>query len=100
MELWAIGLYDLKLTESQFWRLTIKEFSMLYERHKQRLSAELFNSALICSVIANANRSKGKPFTPSDFMPQEKKKRKKMTTEEMVEMLKQITLANGGEVNC
>jgi hypothetical protein len=98
-ELWAIGRYDLQLSEEDFWRLTLKEFNMLCHRHRERRRAELFNSALICSVIANVHRGKGKPYKPDDFMPKEKTN-KKMTTEEMVEMLKAITLANGGEVKC
>lgn len=64
------------------------------------MSAELYNSALICSVIANVNRKKGKAFDPSDFMPKEKtKKKKKMSIAEMVEALKGITKASGGDVN-
>jgi hypothetical protein len=99
-ELWAIGIYDLGLDDDQFWRLTIRQFNKLVERHKENKRAELFNSALICSVIANVNRGKGKPFQPSDFMPKENKKKAKMTTEQMVEMLRMITLQNGGEVTC
>ena len=64
------------------------------------MRAELFNSALICSVIANVNRGKGKSYTPFDFMPKEKEKKKVMNINEMVEILKQITAANGGEVKC
>jgi hypothetical protein len=90
----------LKLTNEQFWRLTLKEFNSLCLRHREKQRAELFNSALICSVIANVNRKKGKTFSPMDFMPKEKKKPKQMSANELVEVLKQITLANGGEVNC
>jgi hypothetical protein len=35
-----------------------------------------------------------------DFMPKEKKKPKPMSINEMVDLLKQVTLAHGGEVNC
>jgi hypothetical protein len=49
--LWSIGIYDLKLTDEQFWRLTLKEFNSLCLRHREQQRAELFNSALICSVI-------------------------------------------------
>ncbi len=100
MELWSIGIYDLRLTEDQFWRLTLEEFNSLCHRHKEKQRAELFNSALICSVIANVNRGKGKAYTPLDFMPKEKKKPKPMSINEMVDLLKQVTLAHGGEVNC
>ena len=99
MVLWSIGRYDLRLSEDEFWQLSLKEFNLLMKRHKEQRSAELYNSALICATIANVNRSKGKHFQPSDFMPKEKKK-KKMNINEMAEILKAITLANGGEVKC
>ena len=98
--MWAIGIYDLRLQEDQFWRLTIYEFNMLLERHKQKLSAENYNSALICSVIANVHRQKGKTFQPSDFMPKEVIKKKIMPIDEMLEILKAITVKNGGEIKC
>jgi hypothetical protein len=98
MELWSIGIYDLRLTEAEFWRLTLKQFNYLCERHNKAKRADMYNSALICSVIANVNRKKGKSFKPTDFMPKEKQK--KMSVNEMFEVLKQVTLANGGEVNC
>lgn len=90
----------MRLSEDQFWRLTLAEFNSLCLRHKEKQRAELFNSALICSVIANVNRGKGKAYSPADFMPKEKKKPKKMSVDELVSVLKSITLANGGEVNC
>lgn len=99
MVLWSIGRYDLRLSEDEFWQLTLKEFNLLMKRHKEQRSAELYNSALICATIANVNRSKGKHFQPSDFMPKEKKK-KKMSIAEMVQALKAITAQNGGEINC
>jgi hypothetical protein len=39
------------------------------------MKRENYRFALVCSVIANANRSKGRPFKVEDFMPKEKKKR-------------------------
>lgn len=61
----------------------------------------MLNSALICSVIANVHRKKGKAFSPDDFMPKEKpKKQKAMSINDMVEVLKLVTLQNGGEVSC
>lgn len=89
----------MRLKEYQFWRLTILEFNLLIERHKEKLSADKYNSALICSVIANVNRQKGKAFQPSDFMPKDRTK-KVMPMEEMLEVLKSITVKNGGEIKC
>lgn len=89
----------MRLSDEEFWSLTLKEFNLLVKRHKNKLSAELYNSALICSIIANVNRGKGKPFQPSDFMPKENK-RKKMSINEMLGALKAITVNAGGAVNC
>ena len=101
MELWSIGRYDLRLNDEEFWSLTLKEFNLLMKRHKEQRSAEMFNSALICATIANVNRSKGRAYTPMDFMPKEEvKHKKKMSIAEMVNVLKQVTASNGGEVNC
>lgn len=98
--MWSIAIYDLRLTEDQFWRLTLGEFNSLCVRHKEAKRAEMFNSALICSVIANVNRGKGKVYTPADFMPKEQKKKKAMTMQDMISVLKQVTAAQGGAVNC
>jgi hypothetical protein len=73
---------------------------LLCHRHREQQRAELFNSALICSVIANVNRGKGKAFSPMDFMPKEKEKKKVMSMNDMIDILKQVTLMNGGEVKC
>jgi hypothetical protein len=52
-------------------------------------------AALVCSVIANVNRSKRrKPFLPKDFMPTAKKRRQ--TAEEMFEHVKALNKALGG----
>lgn len=101
MELWSIGRYDLRLSDDEFWGLTLKEFNLLMKRHKEQRSAEMFNSALICATIANVNRTKGKAYTPMDFMPKEEEKpKKKMSIAEMVNVLKAVTASNGGEINC
>ncbi len=100
LELWSIGRYDLRLTDDEFWGLTLKEFNLLMKRHKEQRSAELYNSALICATIANVNRSKGRAFTPADFMPKEKEKKVKMKIEDMLSVLKAVTASNGGEIKC
>lgn len=101
MELWSIGRYDLRLNDEEFWSLTLKEFNLLMKRHKEQRSADMFNSALICATIANVNRTKGRSYTPLDFMPKEEvKTKKKMTIAEMVNVLKAVTASSGGEINC
>jgi hypothetical protein len=58
--------------------------------------------ATLCSVIANANRSKRqKPFTPKQFMPKWDPKalpeqRQEMTGEEMLRAVRRANKALGG----
>ncbi len=57
--------------------------------------------AEICSVIANSApfKKKGsKPIAPKDFLW--KKEKQKMSVQQIETMLKAITLAMEGEVNC
>jgi hypothetical protein len=98
--LWSIGRYDLRLNDEEFWGLTLREFNLLMKRHKEQRSAEMFNSALICATIANVNRSKGRAYTPQDFMPKEKEKKIKMKIEDMLSVLKAVTASNGGDIKC
>lgn len=100
LELWSIGRYDLRLNDEDFWGLTLREFNLLMKRHKEQRSAEMFNSALICATIANVNRSKGRAYTPQDFMPKEKEKKIKMKIEDMLSVLKAVTASNGGDIKC
>lgn len=98
--MWSIGRYDLRLTDEEFWGLTLREFNLLMKRHKEQRSAEMFNSALICATIANVNRSKGRAYTPQDFMPKEKEKKIKMKIGDMLSVLKAVTASNGGDIKC
>jgi len=75
------------------WRLTLREFHYLSKAYEQKEKREHYRFALVCSVIANANRSKGKPFRPEDFMPKEKKK--KQTWQEQLKVLQLFVAAYG-----
>jgi len=91
-------------THEQFWDMTFAEINEAIEGYNKRRKLEKlendFRTGLICSVIANVNRDKKKrrrPYTPQDFMPREK--RQKMDAKQMFEVLKMVTIANGGKVN-
>ena len=50
-------------------------------------------AGVIASTVANCHRSKGKSFTPMDFMPfADRPARKKMTTNEIEGVLKQAMM--------
>ena len=66
----AIAVYDLRLTEAQFWRLTpCKFWALVAGRDEER---DLFDlrAGVIAAVIANGNRGKNtKAYTAKDFFP-------------------------------
>ena len=97
IDLWAYAIYDLRLSDAQFWRLTLFEFNLLSKRHNAEIKRQQYQTGLICAVIANSNRGKGKALKPEDFMPKEKKRQ---TINEMKRFLENLTVAFGGEVKC
>ncbi|MDD4986684.1 MAG: hypothetical protein PHQ43_13065 [Dehalococcoidales bacterium] len=93
LEVWSIARYDLQLSEAEFWDMSVDEFDALLKRHNLRLEREDARAALICSVMANIFRGKGKPYRVKDFMPG--KAKRKQTPAEMVEILKGFTAIRG-----
>lgn len=87
------------LSPSDAWRLTLREYHFLSKAHDQLSRRDHFRFALVCSVVANANRQKGKPFRPEDFMPRERAK--KQSWQEQLQVLQQFVAlygnAEGGE---
>ena len=67
----------------------MNQITALIERKKEDEKRQEYLSALICSVLANINRGKGKSFSPADFMQKEEKK--KQNIDEMIVMLKVFT---------
>lgn len=83
------------LTPCDAWRLTLKEYYFLSKSYETKTKTEHYRFALVCSVIANANRSKGKPFKPDDFMPREKAKRQ--TWQEQLAVIQAFVASYGTE---
>jgi hypothetical protein len=93
-EVWAIARYDLGISEEEFWELSTDQFNALLKRHNLKQEREDSQIAMICAVIANIFRGKGKPYKIKDFMPG--KPKRKQTPEEMVEILKGYTRIKNG----
>lgn len=88
----------MRLSEREFWGLTLAQLNSLAERFASEQEMLNYRGALICSVIAEVNRNKKKrsrPYTFKDFMP--KKRRGKLTGEEMLERIVAMNAALGGE---
>jgi len=84
----------LRLSEREFWGLTLAQFASLAKEYKSEQKMLSHRVALVCSVIANAPYKK-RNFKPNDFMPKEKKP--KMATAQMVDQVKALNIALGGD---
>ena len=72
MDLWAIAVYDFRLSSEDFWELTPPQFAALARRHDQHQEQSHLGAGIVASTIANCHRdpqSKPEPFTPLDFIP-------------------------------
>jgi hypothetical protein len=102
LSLWAVGRYDLGLSEDDFWDLWFNEYDELCKQHLAHEEAEDFRSAQIACLFANAFRDQKKrrsPFTIDDFMPSRAAEPKRnQTPEEMLTVVMAINAALGGKV--
>lgn len=88
------------MSESEFWPLTLGQYTRLLRRAEARFERDVFGSAMVCSVLANIYRDskkRPKPFTPADFMPT-KAKPKQQSWQDMKAIGKLLTRAMGGKI--
>jgi len=64
--LWAVGRYDLRLTDAEFWGMVPRQFAALMDRRKDAMLRREFSVGLICS---SAFTSRGMKMSPMKFMP-------------------------------
>ena len=88
--MWAIGRFDLRLSEEEFWKLSPRQLVALLDRANREQEWQNYRAALVASVIANTVASKGKSYKPEDFMP---KGGKKKTWQEQLAIVKAYTEA-------
>jgi hypothetical protein len=85
--LWAVGRYNLHLSESELQSIKLEQFNALLDRWESEQEWENYRVALICSVLCNINKGKNtKAFSPKDFMPY-KQKPKQQTPQEMLNII-------------
>lgn len=98
LDLWAVGIYDLGLSEEQFLRLTMKELDALCKRKKQNDRRIESHSALVACMIHNTHCGPKNVLDIDDFMTtKEPKQSKPQTAQEMQNAARMITAALGGE---
>jgi hypothetical protein len=96
LELWSIGRYDLKLSDSDFWGLSFKEFDTLRARQAQAERREWERAALVVATIFNVNRAKNRrALKVDDIIGKDPfKKKRRQTAREMLDALRVITILN------
>ncbi len=87
--MWSYCRFDLGLSDDEYNTYSLEQINALTDRHKEQKKETEYLSALLCSVIANVNKGKGKSYKPSDFMRKEKKMQ---TTEQMLMILQALSL--------
>jgi hypothetical protein len=69
--MWSFGKYTLRLSENEFWGLTLAQFGALVERHAQAEERADLRIGILSSLLANIYRNpkkRSQPFEPQDFM--------------------------------
>jgi len=70
MHLWSVAIYDLRLDEETFYRLTPRQFHALQERNREEhIHAELLNGISTASIVNHSFCAPKKPYAPRLYMP-------------------------------
>lgn len=96
--MWAVGIYDLGLTNEQWERLTLRRYDALVKRFSNKLEREDLRIAKLSAVAYNANRVKRKgnnkrPWSVDDFMG---RKTKIMPWQQQLQVAEMLNKAFGG----
>jgi hypothetical protein len=81
-------VYDLGLSDAEFWKITPRQYDALYERHKEHIQRWEYMFAQNTAYTVNFSMGHPKePISPSDLMPsmaayKEPVKRSKITKKE------------------
>ena len=70
-ETWALGRFDLGLSEDEFWHLSPGLFDALWTRFELAHERYLEGHAMVCAATTNVHidHEKGTPVSPDFFMP-------------------------------
>lgn len=70
-ETWALGRFDLGLSEDEFWHLSPGLFDALWQRFEQAHERYLEGHAMTCAAVTNVHidPEKSAPVSPDFFMP-------------------------------
>jgi len=98
LDLWAVGVYDLGLSNEQWRRLTLLQYDALVKRLSNKIEREENRIAKLSAIIYNANGVKRrgaskKPWAVSDFLP---KKETRKPWQEQLKLAEMLNKAFGG----
>lgn len=69
-ELWAIALYDCRLSSEQFYGLTPRQFALLNDRHREALlHREMVSGQITAAVINYGFCRPDEPVSAAMYMP-------------------------------
>lgn len=100
--MWAVGIYDLGLTDEQWRRLTLRKYDALVKRFSNKLEREDFRIAKLSAVAYNANGVKRKsgnkdPWSVDDFMGRKTEaKPKVMPWQQQLQIAEMLNMRFGG----
>jgi hypothetical protein len=80
--------------------MTPRQFFSLVKRMKLRERNENYRMAMICSVIVNVNKSKGRKVKPGDFLGEGsggKRSRRNDTWQKQLSFVEALNVAFGGK---
>lgn len=67
--MWAVARYDLRLSEDEFWALSLREWTALVERRDSELERAEWGTATLTAMVVNMFRKENsKPFEPAHFL--------------------------------
>ena len=96
MSYWSVAVFDLGLTDKQFWKLTPAQFYALWERCLQSKQEADYRAGVVASMLYNIHRGKHPALDPEDFfasLKQNKKKRAVRKREMSPEQMRQYMAA-------
>lgn len=92
--MWAAGVYDLGLTDAQFWEYTPRQFLLLWDHHRETESRTDRRFASLGAWMLSAWGAKnpsGKPVTVDDLLPGSKPVNNAMSPDAMLAEARRIT---------
>ena len=97
--MWAIGRYDLGLSEEEFWSITLRQYQLLNDRFAAAARWQEALNAVTPWLTAEMNRDRKRqrtPFTLRDFMLSEQAARPQRKSPDQGQLRAKLDRVFGG----